>query len=187
MSGRWRSRWTGSPTAVHLRHGGQVCGQCKFSAQRARVAPGEHAEAVDGARDGRFERCDRRAGSGQLRRGAGGVELGAAAGIEPRPGEFQRLVLVGDVAARHRQALLVAAQFEVAARQLCGNGYLCILQGGFGCLQVRVAGFECTTVAAEEVEFPECIEAGVVTLHIHAHRRRPARLRDAGPCSPRQR
>ena len=60
----------------------------------------------------------------QLRLRARGVELGAAAGVEPDLREIERRLLVHDVAARDVELLLLAAQFEVGARDFGRDDHL---------------------------------------------------------------
>ena len=100
----------------------------------------------------------------QLRLRARGVELGAAAGVEPDLREIERGLLVRDVAAGDVELQLLAAQFEVGARDFGGHDHLHVLQRGFLGAEFGTAGFEAAAHAAEEVQLPERIEAGVVEL-----------------------
>ena len=124
MSGRRRSRPAGSPTGTMPGSGGRSCG----GASSARSAPGSRPtstrEPMDGTRDGRFERRDGAERRAQLRLRARGVELGAAAGIEPHLREIERGLLVRDVAACHVELLLLAAQLEIGARDFGGDDHL---------------------------------------------------------------
>jgi hypothetical protein len=119
---------------------------------------------VDGTGDRRFERRDRAAGRGQLRLGARRIELGAAAGVEPRLGEVESRSLVRDVTARDVELLLLAAQLEVRARDFGGHGDERVAPFGFDGAELRIGGLEAAANAAEEIELPDRIEAGVVEL-----------------------
>src|SRR5207248_9569543 len=98
------------------------------------LATREHRQAVNGARDLSLERPDRRERGGKLRSRAGGVELGAAPGLESRFCELQGLALVVDVAPRDGKLRLRAPELEVGARHLRGHRHLRIAQGGFRAL-----------------------------------------------------
>ena len=90
------------------------------------------------------------------------VELGAAPGVEPGAGETQRLALVDDRVARHREAQLQAAQLEVVARHFRGDDGLRRVHAGLGGIELRRRRLARAPVAAEEVELPAGREAGVV-------------------------
>ena len=123
----------------------------------------ERATAASSGRDG----AERR---GELRLRARGVELGAAAGIETHLRELERRLLVRDVAARHVELLLLAAQLEVGARDFGRHDHLHVVQRGFLGAEIGTACFEPAAHAAEEVELPERIEARVVELRLRAIR-----------------
>ena len=108
--------------------GGRFCERREFGAQRAGLAAHEHRQPMDGARHRRFERRDGAERRGQLRLRARGVELRAAAGIEPDLREIERGLLVRDVAARDVELLLLAAQLEVGARDFGGHDDLRVAQ-----------------------------------------------------------
>ena len=174
MSGRRRSSPAGSPTAV-------ICGSCRQLARRcqrghrAHWARGrEHGEAVNGARHlapraVRWWRasCDSCAWAREV------------SSSVPRPASSracvssQRLALVVDVALRDGELRLLAAQLEVGARHLGGHRYLGIAQRRpprprpAALLRLHVAAH-----AAEEVQLPEGIEAGLVEMRYRAARRR---------------
>ena len=92
------------------------------------------------------------------------VELGAAAGVETHLRQIERRLLVGHVAARDIELLLLAAQLEVGARDFRRHDHLRVALRGFDGAELRVAGFEAAAHAAEEIELPERVEAGVVVL-----------------------
>ena len=91
MSGRRRSRPAGSPTGTMPGSGGRFCG----GASSARSAPGSRPTSTDR----RWIERATAASSGamvpsvarQLRLRARGVELGAAAGVEPHLREIERV------------------------------------------------------------------------------------------------
>ena len=134
---------------------------------------------MDGPRHRGFERADGAERGAQLRLGARGVELGAAAGFEAHLRQIQRRLLVRDVAARDVELLLLATQFEVGARDLRRDDDLRVALRGFDSAELRVAGFEAAAHAAEEVELPERVEAGVVVLRLARRDRRVSRIRRA--------
>ncbi len=121
---------------------------------------------MDRTRHGRFQRSDGAERRGKLRLRARRVEFRAAAGIESNLRELERGLLVRDVAARDVELQLLAAQLEVGARDFAGDDHLHVLQRGFLGAELGLAGFEPAAHAAEEVEFPERVEAGVVELSI---------------------
>ena len=162
MSGRRRSSAAGSPTALICGSSGQLPGRRSRSAQRVGLAAGQHAQAMDRARDRRLQRPDGRQRGGELRLRARGVELCTAAGVEPRLRELERLLLVLDVAPRDRQPRLLTAQLEVGARHFGDDRNLRVAQAGFGSLQLRALCFDVTADPTEQVELPEGVEAGVV-------------------------
>ncbi len=94
----------------------------------------------------------------------------------PRPASRRALVRSSvdcwfvHVAARDVELALLAAQLEVRARDFGDHDDLRVVQVRFGGTQVGVARFDVATDAAEEVELPHRIEAGVVVLDLAAHR-----------------
>ena len=150
----------------------QISRRGEFGAQCAGFAPDQHRQPMNRARHRRLERRDGAERAGQLRLRARGVELGAAAGIEPRLGEIQRRLLVHHVALRDVELLLEAAQLEVGARHLGRHDDLRIALGRLDGAELRVAGLDAAADAAEEVEFPERVEARVVELAVRAACRR---------------
>src|SRR5207245_1815482 len=140
--------------------------------ERVGLATREHRQAVNGARDLSLERSDRREGGGKLRSRAGGVELGAAPGLESRFCELQGLALVVDVAPRDCKLRLRAPELEVRARHLRGHRHLRIAQGGFRALSLGALRLDSAAHAAEEIELPEGIEARVVEARVERPTRR---------------
>ena len=119
---------------------------------------------MDRTRHGRFQRPDAAQRARQLRLCARRVELGAAAGVEPRVGDVQRFLLVDHVAAGDVQLLLLAAQFEVGARDFGRHGDQRVTACGLDRAELCIAGLERAARATEEIEFPKGVEAGVVKL-----------------------
>ncbi len=121
------------------------------------------------------ERVDRLAGRGfQLRdyRG-GGRHLGFRVGhiqtadkpaLEPLAGQPGAVLLGGEVLPGDLDALLKSAQLDVVARHFRRQGYqnvAAILHGG---LQVGIGGLDVAANAAEDVQLPAGVEAGVVRV-----------------------
>ena len=141
ISGRRRSRAAGSPTAVISGSGGNSVAESVRPAARSGSRPVSTLEAVMERGIGGLQGIDGRQGRAQLRSGARGIQLGAAAGVQPRVGESNVCLLVLDVATRHRQLILCAAQLEVGARDFRDDRDLGIMEARFGPLEVGVAGF----------------------------------------------
>ena len=90
----------------------------------------------------------------ELRFGARAVELGAAARIQARLREAERLSLVFGIADSHIQLFLQAAQHEVVSRDFGGDRDLRITQLRDGYLLVRARCFAAATHAPEKIQFP---------------------------------
>ena len=86
---------------------------------------------MDGSRHGRFKGRDGAERAAQLGLRLRGVELGAAAGVQARGGEVQRLALVLDVPARDVELALLAAQLEVRTGHFRDDDDLRVVQLGF--------------------------------------------------------
>ena len=89
----------------------------------------------------------------------------------------QDLPLVLDVGACDGELGLLAAQLEVVARDFGDDGHLGVVQVGHLAFELGVARLDAAAHAAEEVELPGGIEAGVVEL-------RRCRGRRTGPPPP---
>ena len=144
--------------------------------QRGRVAPGQHRNPVHRHLLLRFQCRDARRGGFQLRAGAGGVEVGAGAGIEARLHQVERLLLVVAVGAGDAQAFLGAAQVDVAARDLAGNRHLQRAQVGGAGLGLGAAGLDAAAHATEQVKLPARRNAGAPLLAVARGARRARRL-----------
>ena len=164
-----------------LRQRRQVARRDEIGHQRARLCAGQHGDPAQRAVHGRFERRDRRERGLHLRGGAGGVERGAATGVEPRLHELQRARLVVRVAASDGELRLRTAQLEVVARDFRDDRQHDVVAGSHGCLRLRPRGLVLAAHAAPEVQLPARVEAGVEELVIaperraSRHARRPAR------------
>src|SRR6187200_1337897 len=121
---------------------------------------------MDRTHHGCFQWPDGPERRGKLGLRARRVEFRATAGVEAGLGELERRLLVRDVAARDVELKLLSAQLEIGARHFAGDEDLHILQAGFLGAELGLAGFEPAAYAAEEVEFPERIEARVIELGI---------------------
>src|SRR6185295_10092820 len=87
-----------------------------------------------------------------------------AAGVEPDLREVECFFLVGDVAARDVELLLLAAQFEIGARHFGGDDDQRVAALGLDRAELGIARLEATPYAAEDIELPECVEPRVVVL-----------------------
>ena len=81
---------------------------------------------------------------------------------------FERLALKVEIRARDAQPLLRAAQVEIAARDLGRDEHLRVAQIGFGRRGIGARGLRAAAHAAEQIELPECGDARVVRLDVHA-------------------
>ncbi len=100
--------------------------------------------------------------------GARDIELATASEIETDAREVERFALKVEIRARDPQALLRAAQVEVAARDLGRDEHLRVAQVGFGRRGVGGRGLCTAAHAAEQVELPECGEPDVVRFDVDA-------------------
>src|SRR3546814_13925198 len=110
----------------------------------------------------------------------GGVEPGAAPGVQARVDQAQGLALVVGVLAGHAQALLQAAQVEVGARDLAHDRHLRRLEIGGAGRGTGAIGFDPAADAAEQVQLPAGIDAGAVAFAVAVAARHARRLVRAG-------
>ena len=141
-SGRRRSSCSGVPIGSADRsvtgRVGSSCGVASCAGDDARRLRRQRREAVGGAVDRRLQRRQRRLGAVELALRARDVEPRAAAGVEPGA-SVRRSVsrwLTSD-SLRHLEALLQAAQLEVVARHLGGDGGLRRVHAGLGGVDLR--------------------------------------------------
>ena len=95
-------------------------------------------------------------------------QLAAGAEVEARLGQALRFAQADQNAPCHVQPLLRAAQLEVVARHFGGHCHLHRLQVVALRLQVRMRGLGTAAHATEQVQVPGRIEAGRVTVGLHA-------------------
>lgn len=114
---------------------------------------------MDRIGDRRLQLRQRRQRRVQLRLRARRVELGAAAGIETRLDDAQRLALIIGIALRHVVLRLRAAQLEIIARDFGDDAHLHAAQIGLDRLFVRLARFDFAAHTAPQIDFPKRIDA----------------------------
>jgi hypothetical protein len=125
------------------------------------LAAGEDADAVDGRRDRRFERWNRRQRGLIVRLSPRRIELVAPARLEPHAREVERARLDICVAPRERELILQAPQDEVVARDLGDDAHARIAQGRLAGPDVRARRLDISAHPAEQIELPQSVEAGL--------------------------
>ena len=70
------------------------------------------------------------------------------------------------IPARHLELALLATQFEVRARNLCGHQNLRVPQIGLRALRIGGRGFDSAANTAEEIQLPDRIELRLVNLEL---------------------
>ena len=161
MSGRRRSRSDGTPTA---RRGGRArdgAGRGQLLLQRRRLQAEQHAQAVDGLLRGGLQQRDLGRRGGHLRLGVGHVQPAHEPGVEPLLRELGRVLLRLQVAAGDGSALLEGAQVDVVHGHLGGQRDQHVLARLDRRLHVRIGGLDAAAGAAEDVQLPRRVEAGL--------------------------
>src|SRR5882757_2674355 len=115
-----------------------------------------------------FKGCDGAERGTELCLCTRGVELGATARVQARIGQVQSALLVRHVPTRHIELALLAAQLEIGAGDFGDDDELRVVQIRLRGAQVRIASLDVAADAAEEVELPDRVEAGVIDLGLVA-------------------
>jgi hypothetical protein len=163
-SGRRRSRSAASPIGRAAISGVTSASWRPGRVQLARPLADQDAQPVVGALLGRDQGRDDRLGGVEAGLGAGDVDRVAGPGVVADLGQPQGLALGVEVAVGHGQAGLGAAQFEVVAGHLGGDGHLGVAQVGSRRPRLGPGRLHAPADAAEQVDLPAGVEAGLVGL-----------------------
>jgi hypothetical protein len=96
-----------------------------------------------------FERRNRRERQVQQRTASRNIEVGSASAAKTIIGDLKSLLLHLGIPARHGELILLAAQFEIIARDFRGETDEHIEAVGFGRGSLRVGSFHGTAHPAE--------------------------------------
>ena len=86
--------------------------------------------------------------------------------------EFQSFLLQFEILARDFQSVLTAPQFDIIPRHLGQQAQHRIVAGLHRSLPFRGGRFECAALAAEKVDFPRGVEAGLINVVFEGEVRR---------------
>jgi hypothetical protein len=130
--------------------------------ERTGTLAGQDGQTVVGALFGRDQARDRSLGGVEAGLSGRDVDRAAGPGVEPHLGQAHGLALGREVAVGDLQASLGAAQFEVISSHFRRDRDLGVAQLGLGRAGVSARRLDAPTHAAEQVDLPAGVEAGLV-------------------------
>ena len=141
---------------------GERFGRGKFRGERGRLLSGQNRETVNGFLNPGFERRNCRESQIEQRAAARDIEVGAASAIEERLGDVESLGLHVGILARDGELVLQPAQLEIVSRDFGRDAHEHVEPRGFDRGELCVGGLNGSPDAAEQIEFPGGVKAGVV-------------------------
>ena len=143
------------------------CG-CQLGNQVGRLVTQQDADRVDRLPGRRLQSRDHGGGGRHLGVGVGDVQAAHEPAFEPLAGQPGALLLRGQVLPCDVDPLLKGAQFDVIARHLGRQRHQHIPATLDGGLQIGIGGLDAASDAAEDVQLPAGVEAGIVGVGHHS-------------------
>ena len=154
------------------RHGGH------FRQQRAGRLAQQNSQPVDGSLERTFQRGDLGPGGGEQRGGLLHIEVARQAMLETVLGDGQALFLRRDVFTGNRQSLLIAARVNIIARDFPDQRYQHVAPAEFRGGHFGLGRLLGAADAAENVQLPGSVEAGLIDIVFKRDVRRQGKLAD---------
>ena len=124
----------------------------------------QETKRVDGLARGGFQLGDCGGGGRHLGVGIGHIQAADETAFEAQAGQTRAVPLGGEVLAGDLDALLGGAQLDVVARHFGRQRHQDVAARLHGGLQVGIGGLDAAADAAEDVQLPAGVKAGVVAV-----------------------